>query len=58
MTEECSGCKRKVTKYILFEVSELEDLEDDNCAVRGHYEVIVCNDCWAVGYRSFLHGAY
>jgi hypothetical protein len=54
MTEECSSCKKGVTKYILFEVSELEDLEDDNCELRRHQEAIVCYDCWAVRYRSFL----
>jgi hypothetical protein len=58
MTEKCNNCKRGVNKYVLFEVSELEDLEDNNCELRGHYEVIVCNDCRAVRYRSFLPGAH
>jgi hypothetical protein len=40
MTEECSSCKKGITKYILFEVSELEDLEDDNCELRRHQEAI------------------
>jgi hypothetical protein len=58
MTEECSTCKRGVTKYVLFEVSELEDLEENDSKLRGHYEVIVCNDCWAGRYRSFLPGTH
>ena len=43
MTEECIRCKREVKKYVLFEVSELEDLEENDCELKGHYEVIVCN---------------
>ncbi len=58
MTEECISCNRGVTKYVLFEISELEDLEENDCELKGHYEFIVCSDCWAMQYKSFLPGTH
>jgi len=46
MTEECNSCGKEVTKYVLFEVAEIEDVAGYDSDIRNYYDAIICNNCW------------
>jgi hypothetical protein len=44
MTEECDSCRREVAKYVLLDVTEVEDV--GNCSeIRSYYTAILCHNC-------------
>jgi len=45
MTEQCNSCGKDVSKYVLFEVAEFEDVADDNHKIRNFYSATICNNC-------------
>jgi hypothetical protein len=45
MAEQCNSCGKNVTKYVLFEVAEFEDVTDDDPEIRNYHGATICNNC-------------
>jgi hypothetical protein len=45
MTEECDSCGREVTKYVLLDVTEVEDVGNCCPEIRSYYTAILCHNC-------------
>jgi hypothetical protein len=45
MTEECDSCRREVTKYVLLDVTEVEDVGNYCSEIRSYYTAILCHNC-------------
>ena len=45
MTEECQNCRKEVEKYVILDIAEFQDTEEE---VKGtNYEnIILCKICW------------
>ena len=45
MSEKCENCRKQIIKYVLLEVSEFQDSDDDPEGIKFE-NVTLCFDCW------------